>query len=113
MDPTANPNATAPGGAPGAGGPPGGFTGPPDPSFIPAPPTELAKSVAYAFAGTAVTLNVISFLVFGGRIYARSLPVFRLAWDDYTIIVAYVSDPMFNFSPLYFGATPHLIRSSH
>ncbi|KXX82694.1 hypothetical protein MMYC01_200848 [Madurella mycetomatis] len=74
---------------PTAGSAPQSF-GPPDPSLIPSPPTDAAKQVAHAFAGISVTLNVISFLVFGGRIWTRSVPVFRLAWDDYAISVAYV-----------------------
>ncbi|KAF2469199.1 uncharacterized protein BDR25DRAFT_372414 [Lindgomyces ingoldianus] len=67
-----------------------GFNGPPDPSLIPSPPTEAAVELAHAFAGIAITLNIISFMVFGGRIWTRCFPVLRLGWDDYIISVAYV-----------------------
>ena len=98
MDPSAGGGGAPPGGAggppAGAGGAPGGFQGPPNPSFIPSPPTELAKSVALACAVVGIVLNVISFIVFSARVYTRTIPVLRLAWDDYTISLAYVSAPM-------------------
>lgn len=98
MDPNWQTGGAPPGGAPsggagapnGTGGPPGGFAGPPNPNFIPAPPSELAKSIAYAFVGVGVTLNIISFIVFSGRVYTRTIPAIRLAWDDYTIALAYL-----------------------
>jgi hypothetical protein len=93
MDPNAGGAPGGAGGPPGggAGGPPGGFQGPPDPNFIPAPPTELAKSIAFGLAGAGITLNVISFIVFSLRVYARTVPTIRLNWDDYTISLAFVS----------------------
>ena len=87
MDPTAGP---PPGVDPtgGAGGPPPGFAL--DPNFIPSPPTPGAEQLAYNFAGVAIALNVISFLLFVSRICTRSFPVFRMGWDDYIISAAWV-----------------------
>ena len=68
-----------------------------DASTIPSPPTEKAQEIAAIFAGVAVTLNVISFLLFVGRIWTRTIPVLRLGWDDYVISVAYVSHYPFLF----------------
>lgn len=92
MDPTAAgpPDGSAPG-APGAGGPPP-FAGPPDPNFIPAVPLPGALQLAHVFAGVAITVNILSTLVFGGRMWTRSFPVFRLGWDDYIISASYVGE---------------------
>lgn len=62
----------------------------PDPHLIPAIPTESAIASARAFAGVAITLNIIAFFTFGGRIWTRCFPVFRLAMDDYVISIGYV-----------------------
>ncbi|KAK3986486.1 hypothetical protein QBC44DRAFT_333307 [Cladorrhinum sp. PSN332] len=58
--------------------------------MIPSPPTDAANALAHSFAAAAVTLNVISFLLFGGRLYTRSFPVFQMGWDDYVISAAWV-----------------------
>jgi len=50
-------------------------------------------NIAVALAGVGITLNIISFLVFVARVYARTIPTIRLSWDDYTISLAYVSFP--------------------
>jgi hypothetical protein len=64
--------------------------------MIPAPPTKEAEEMAYTFAYVSVVLNVISFLLFIARVCSRSLPVFRMGWDDYLIVPAWVSDPSCN-----------------
>jgi len=76
--------------APG-GGPPPGMMGPPDPSMIPLLLTDAALSYSNAFAGVGITLSVIAFIVFFGRMWTRSVPHFRLGIDDYFMIIAYVS----------------------
>ncbi|KAK3356365.1 hypothetical protein B0T25DRAFT_449639 [Lasiosphaeria hispida] len=68
----------------------GGAFGPPDPNLIPSPPTDSAEQLAYTFGILTVALNIISFLFFIGRILTRTVPVFRLGWDDYVISVAWV-----------------------
>jgi len=67
---------------------PGAF-GPPDPSLIPAPPTDAANSLAHSFVAVAITLNIISFLLFSGRLWTRAFPVFHMGWDDYVICAAW------------------------
>jgi hypothetical protein len=101
MDPTGGAGGAPGAGGPpgGAGGPPGGGGGPPDPSRIPAPPTDGALAMGFALAGVGVTLNIISFIVFSLRVYARTIPVIRLSWDDYTISLAFVSFSKSLFSP--------------
>ncbi|KAF2186392.1 hypothetical protein K469DRAFT_573323 [Zopfia rhizophila CBS 207.26] len=69
---------------------PNGSQGLPNPSLIPAPPSQGAQDLAHAFASIAITLNVVSFVGFSGRIYTRSFPVFRLGWDDYIATAAFV-----------------------
>ncbi|KAJ4305795.1 hypothetical protein N0V90_001327 [Kalmusia sp. IMI 367209] len=61
-----------------------------DPSLIPSPPSETAKEWARAFAGMTITLNIIALLVFGGRLYTRCVPTFRLNADDYVISIAWL-----------------------
>ncbi|KAK0702469.1 hypothetical protein B0T21DRAFT_353577 [Apiosordaria backusii] len=85
MDPAATSGASG-----SAVGPPPGFQGPPDPSLIPSVPTEAANSVAHSFAAAAVTLNVISFILFSARLYTRTFPVFHMGWDDYAISAAWI-----------------------
>ncbi|KAK4183200.1 hypothetical protein QBC35DRAFT_121378 [Podospora australis] len=84
MDP-----ANTSGGSGSASGPPPGFAGPPDPRMIPSVPTEAANALAHSFTAAAVALNVISFLLFSGRIYTRAFPVFHMGWDDYVIGAAW------------------------
>lgn len=69
------------------------FAGPPNPALIPAPPTQAAQDLAQTFVGVIIGLNVVSFLLFGGRIWTRTMPVYRLGWDDYITSIAYVSIP--------------------
>ncbi|KAF2196988.1 hypothetical protein GQ43DRAFT_382052 [Delitschia confertaspora ATCC 74209] len=64
--------------------------GPPDPSTIPAVLSPNAINLGHAFAGVAIPLNIIAFIVFSGRVWTRSHPVFRLQWDDYIFTVAYI-----------------------
>ncbi|KAK4169571.1 hypothetical protein QBC43DRAFT_340889 [Cladorrhinum sp. PSN259] len=85
MDPT-----NTSGGSGSVSGPAPGFAGPPDPSLIPSPPSPEANALAHSFTAAAVTLNVISFLLFGGRLWTRSFPVFHMGWDDYVIIAAWI-----------------------
>ncbi|KAK4225623.1 hypothetical protein QBC38DRAFT_510919 [Podospora fimiseda] len=97
MDPTSATGGSPPpgvGGAPGGGAPGGAPGGPPpgafDPSLIPSPPSEAANAVAHSFTAAAVTLNIISFLLFVGRMYTRSFPVFQMKWDDWVLAAAWV-----------------------
>jgi hypothetical protein len=69
--------------------------GPPDPAKIPLPLTDAALTTSIKFAGVGVALNVVAFLVFGGRMWTRTYPVFRMGWDDYAMILAYVSPPTY------------------
>jgi hypothetical protein len=77
--------------APGAMPPGGPAGGPPDPSMIPLLLTDAALYYAHNFAGVGIALNILAFLVFSGRIWTRSYPVFRMGLDDYFMIAAYVS----------------------
>lgn len=77
------------GGSGSASGPPAGFSGPPVPSMIPSPPSPAANSLAHSFTAVALTLNIISFLLVGARVWTRSFPVFHMGWDDYVICVAW------------------------
>ncbi|KAL2268945.1 hypothetical protein VTJ83DRAFT_3791 [Remersonia thermophila] len=112
MDPSAaagpgGPPGGAPGGAPGGGPPGGAFAGPPDPRFIPAPPSPAAESLAYAFAKVTIALNIISFLLLLARIATRSFPAFRMAWDDYLIVGAWAF--MFASSVLLLRTLPYAL----
>ncbi|KAK0714179.1 hypothetical protein B0T26DRAFT_651462 [Lasiosphaeria miniovina] len=62
----------------------------PDPNLIPSPPSDAANSLAHSFAAVAITLNVISFMLFSGRLYTRAFPVFIMGWDDYVISAAWI-----------------------
>jgi hypothetical protein len=62
----------------------------PDPSLIPSFPSEAAQTHARAFVGTTITLHGLAFVVFAGRMWSRSYPVFRMHMDDYVCVVAYV-----------------------
>ncbi|KAK4654003.1 hypothetical protein QC762_400290 [Podospora pseudocomata] len=73
-----------------SGPPPGAFAGPPDPSLIPSVPTDAANTAAHSFTAAAVTLNIISFILFSARLWTRSFPVFHMGWDDYVISAAWV-----------------------
>ncbi|PSN65180.1 hypothetical protein BS50DRAFT_575245 [Corynespora cassiicola Philippines] len=64
-------------------------TGPPDPKLIPDIPSDLSMRYAHAFAGLAVALSIIGTLVFGGRMYTRFFPVYRMQADDWVCMVAY------------------------
>lgn len=60
-------------------------------SMIPAIPSDKAMGWAHAFAGVVITLNVIATLIFIGRMWTRSYPVYRMQIDDWIIAVAWVS----------------------
>ncbi|KAF2655007.1 hypothetical protein K491DRAFT_704878 [Lophiostoma macrostomum CBS 122681] len=82
-----------------------------DANLIPSPPTAGAVHDAQSFAAVAITLNIIAFFVFAGRIYTRCYPVFRLSIDDYVIAVAYIlvlvdSVLLLNTVPFVFGSDP-------
>ena len=61
-----------------------------DPNLIPSPPTSGALHDSIAFAGVAIALNIIAFIVICARMYTRSYPVFRMTADDYVIFIAWV-----------------------
>ncbi|KAK3368452.1 hypothetical protein B0H63DRAFT_76389 [Podospora didyma] len=94
--------------------PTGGMGGPPPLSVIlatPSPPTPAANALAHSFGAAAVALNIISFLLFSGRIYTRSYPVFRMGWEDYVISIAWVfvlanSILLILTTPYVFGGDP-------
>ena len=75
-------------------------TGPPDPKLIPDIPSDLSMRYAHAFAGLAVALSIIGTLVFGGRMYTRFFPVYRMQADDWVCMVAYVSTLIENLSDM-------------
>jgi hypothetical protein len=64
---------------------------PTDPKLIPSFPSESAQNHARAFAGATITLHVLAFICFAGRMWSRSSPVFLMQVDDYICILAYVS----------------------
>jgi hypothetical protein len=59
-------------------------------SMIPAVPSDTAVYYARTFAGVAIALNVLATLVFIGRMWTRSYPLYRMQIDDYIIAVAWV-----------------------
>jgi len=102
------------GGSGSASGPPAGFDGPIIPSMIPAPPTDAANSLAHSFTAVSITLNVVSFLLIGARVWTRSFPVFHMGWEDYVIIAAWAlvlsnSILLMLTVPYAFGADPAAI----
>jgi hypothetical protein len=66
------------------------FQGPPDPNLIPAPPSAESLELAHGFARATISLLAVSSVLFGARIWSRTVPVIRLGWDDYLIAVGYV-----------------------
>ncbi|KAL5392368.1 hypothetical protein DPSP01_000881 [Paraphaeosphaeria sporulosa] len=85
-----------------------------DLSLIPSPPTETAKAWARAHAGVTITLNIVAFLMFCGRVYTRSYPVMRLNADDYAIAIAWLlilAESVFLLLtvPFVFGRDPSTI----
>ena len=59
--------------------------------MIPLPPSALAMEFSKRFVGIALTLNAIATIVFVGRIWTRSYPLYRMQIDDWIIAVAWVS----------------------
>ncbi|KAK0701397.1 hypothetical protein B0T21DRAFT_379096 [Apiosordaria backusii] len=87
------------------------LAGPFDPNMIPSPPTPAAERSAYAFAGAALALNIISFLLFSARIATRTIPVFQMGCDDWIICAAYAfllgnSVLLMKTVPYTFGGDP-------
>ncbi|KAF2105784.1 hypothetical protein BDV96DRAFT_508906 [Lophiotrema nucula] len=85
--------------------------GPPDPHLIPAIPSAAAIDNARAMVGVTISLNIIAFLLWTGRIWTRTHPVFRLGADDYVISAAYVlvvvdSILLLLTMPYMFGRSP-------
>lgn len=79
---------------------PTGPMGPPDPSMIPAVISPYAQTLGHGFVAVTLTLNVIAFVLFAGRIWTRSFPQLRLQWDDLIFAIAYVG--------LLFMSTEHI-----
>ncbi|ORY04555.1 hypothetical protein BCR34DRAFT_491415 [Clohesyomyces aquaticus] len=91
-----------------------GFHGAPNPALIPSPPSRGAQDAANEFAGAVIALNVVSFLLFGGRLWTRTIPVFRLGADDYLVCAAYLlilvdSILLLLAVPFVFGRSPSSI----
>ncbi|KAH7092536.1 hypothetical protein FB567DRAFT_239799 [Paraphoma chrysanthemicola] len=63
---------------------------PPDPTLIPAFPSPTAQYNSRAFVATTFILHGIALVTFGGRIWSRSRPVFRMHMDDYVCTAAYI-----------------------
>ncbi|KAF2274262.1 uncharacterized protein EI97DRAFT_444269 [Westerdykella ornata] len=69
-----------------AGSPAAGL---PNPALIPATISQDAVDTARKFVAVTIALNIIAALLFGGRIWTRTFPVFRMGPDDYLILLAY------------------------
>lgn len=67
------------------------MAGPPDPSLIPAVPSQAAQDLAHTMVSVVIALNVIAFFVWVARLYTRFFPVFRFGSADYVISASYVS----------------------
>jgi len=59
--------------------------------MIPLPPSAMAMEFSKRFVGVALTLNAIATIVFVGRMWTRSYPLYRMQIDDWIIAVAWVS----------------------
>ncbi|KAF2280645.1 uncharacterized protein EI97DRAFT_368449 [Westerdykella ornata] len=79
--------------------------------MIPLLITEDALYHARSFAGVAIALHIVAFLTFAGRMWTRSFPVFRMAIDDYVMMLSYAfvivdSTLLLKCVPFVFGRDP-------
>ncbi|KAF2712694.1 hypothetical protein K504DRAFT_464756 [Pleomassaria siparia CBS 279.74] len=59
-------------------------------SQIPSIPSDIAMHYARSFAGVAISLSIVSFFIFVGRLWTKNFPVRRMQIDDWIVILAWM-----------------------